>query len=563
MLRKLGWLTIALSLALPVCEAADRSGSITGYVRSAAGTPQMGAVVEVMGPAMQALKFFTDEKGFYSATGLPPGFYSLKVSAPSFLPSEHEPIGLHAGAVMVLNVTLATLFDSVRLAPTRTKADDDDWKWVLRSSANRPILRALDPSSGKAVERSKADHDLTGRLAFVAGSGSQGYGSTSDMSTDFSIQRSFFNEGTVAFRGNVGYGEISPATVLRASYSRKMENASRPKLAITFRNLASPDLNLRGSALQALALTTSDNLSVGNLELSFGSELQTVQFMGRVSVVRPFGTAEYHVSPDTIVEYQYATALPHSTIAREITGPASSEEEFYDFSPRVSVVGFSPALEHARHQELSVSHRDGKNALQLAIYSDRISDPALTGIGDPSSNGGEVLSDGISGTFTYRGKNLETRGTRLVFQRKLTSDITATMDYSYGGVLDLGKDDIRLADARPSTLTRNRHSATIKLSGTAPVTKSHWVASYGWVSGRALTQVDSFNTSAGRADPYFDVLFRQPLPGNGFIPNHMEAMLEVRNLLAQGYVPVLGSDGKTVYLVQSARSVRGGLAFSF
>ena len=39
--------------------------------------------------------------------------------------------------------------------------------------------------------------------------------------------------------------------------------------------------------------------------------------------------------------------------------------------------------------------------------------------------------------------------------------------------------------------------------------------------------------------------------------------MDLRNLLAQGYVPVMGSDGQTVYLVESARSVRGGLAFSF
>jgi hypothetical protein len=43
----------------------------------------------------------------------------------------------------------------------------------------------------------------------------------------------------------------------------------------------------------------------------------------------------------------------------------------------------------------------------------------------------------------------------------------------------------------------------------------------------------------------------------------MELLIDIRNLLAQGYVPVIGSDGSTVYLVQSARSVRGGLAFNF
>ena len=43
----------------------------------------------------------------------------------------------------------------------------------------------------------------------------------------------------------------------------------------------------------------------------------------------------------------------------------------------------------------------------------------------------------------------------------------------------------------------------------------------------------------------------------------MEAIVDIRNLLAQGYVPVLGRDGQTVYLVQSARAVRGGIAFTF
>ena len=41
------------------------------------------------------------------------------------------------------------------------------------------------------------------------------------------------------------------------------------------------------------------------------------------------------------------------------------------------------------------------------------------------------------------------------------------------------------------------------------------------------------------------------------------SIVDLRNLLAQGYIPVVAQDGQTVYLVQSARSVRGGVAFSF
>jgi hypothetical protein len=43
----------------------------------------------------------------------------------------------------------------------------------------------------------------------------------------------------------------------------------------------------------------------------------------------------------------------------------------------------------------------------------------------------------------------------------------------------------------------------------------------------------------------------------------MDAVLDLRNLLAQGYIPVVAQDGQTVYLVQSARAIRGGLAFTF
>ena len=47
--------------------------------------PQMGAVVEFLAAPL-TLNVFTDENGYYTATGLLPGLYTLKVTAPSFLP---------------------------------------------------------------------------------------------------------------------------------------------------------------------------------------------------------------------------------------------------------------------------------------------------------------------------------------------------------------------------------------------------------------------------------------------------------------------------------------------
>jgi hypothetical protein len=229
----------------------------------------------------------------------------------------------------------------------------------------------------------------------------------------------------------------------------------------------------------------------------------------------------------------------------------------------VSIAGYLASLERAHHQELSLSQRVGKNNLQFAVYSDRVTNPALTGVGDVGIASGEVLPDIYSGTFTYHGSELSTGGLRAVFQRRVSSDVTATLDYAYGGVLDMGRPGVQLLSARQWLTQERRHAVAAKLSGTVPRARTRWIASYRWISGEALTPLDLFNTSAGQADPYLNLFLRQPIPCRGFLPGRVEALVDVRNLLAQGYVPVMANDGRTVYLVQSARSVRGGLAFTF
>jgi hypothetical protein len=379
------------------------------------------------------------------------------------------------------------------------------------------------------------------------------------MNTGFTVERSIFSSGTVALQGNLGYGNGEPNAVLRASYSHALANGSRPEMAITMRRLAAPEIDPHTSTLQALALTASDQFTLGNiLELRFGSELQTIQFLGRVTAFRPFGSADLHLSPDTVLEYRYATSEPDSRLER---GFDSAPADLSESGPHVSLAGFRSTLERAHHHELSVSRRVGKTNLQVAMYTDRVADPVLTGVG-AAADSGEVLPDLYSETFTYRGKELDTRGMRVVLQRKLASDLTATLDYGYGGVLDLSK-PVTLQDARRNSMVRDRHTMAAKLSGKLPGAKTSWIASYRWISGQALTPVDMFNASAGQAEPYLNIFLRQPIPGTGLLPCHMDAIVDVHNLLAQGYVPVMGQDGRTVYLVQSARTVRGGVAFTF
>jgi hypothetical protein len=311
-------------------------------------------------------------------------------------------------------------------------------------------------------------------------------------------------------------------------------------------------------ALQAIALSASDDFSVGDvLELKFGSELQTIEFLGHLNAFRPYGTADFHLSPNTVVEYSYTTSRPDP---RSEKGFESAPADLSESNPRVSMVGFTPRMEDAHHQEFSVSHREGKNNVQVAWFSDRIANPALTGVGEVTSAGGFVLPDVTSGTFNFGGPNLDTSGLRVVVQHKFAADLAATLDYAYGGTLDLARSDISLQQAQQWISMVRRHALAAKLSGTVPRSHTRWIASYRWVNGQAITPVDMFNTSAGQCDRSLNLFIRQPIPAFG---GRMEALIDVRNLLAQGYVPVMGRDGQTVYLVDSARSVRGGVSFSF
>ena len=207
---------------------------------------------------------------------------------------------------------------------------------------------------------------MSGTVSFLAGSAAGGYGTGSDMSTGFTLERSIFSDGHLSFSGDVGYGSSLPAGVLRTTYSHRLADGSAPTLGLTVRRFSPSDPNLHNAALQALALSAGDDFTVADvLELKFGSELQTVQFLGHATAFRPYGSADLHLSPNTVLEYDYATSRPD---LRAEKGFDSSPADLSESNPRISLLGFAPKMESAHHHEVSLSRRVGKNNLQVAAY---------------------------------------------------------------------------------------------------------------------------------------------------------------------------------------------------
>ncbi|HLH05790.1 MAG TPA: carboxypeptidase-like regulatory domain-containing protein [Terriglobales bacterium] len=559
--RKLGLILALAAVALPLCAATP--ASISGFVRDSAGTPQMGALVAVFARrGFQEFTSYTDARGYFSVPDLGAGLYDVKVSAPSFLPTLREGVALRAGASMLLNLTLSTLGDAIKLIPSKQSTSvDDDWKWTLRSAANRPILR-IKNGTPVVIANPNLQEPTKASVAFLSGSEGDNFGPSGEMSTNFAVQKSLFGSGTLRLNGDVGYGPGPAATVLRTSYSRMMPDGSRAEFAVTAHHFSfSPDPSLRDQTMDALTATAADTITLADVvEMQFGTEFQTVQFLGAVDEVKPFGRVDVHLSPDTVVEYQYATSVPNM---RPSKGFDSAPADLTETNPRMSILGSNPVLEKGHHQEISLSRRMGATNLQVAVFDDQIRNTALTGVGDLGGEWGNVLSDLYSGTFAYTGADLKTAGVRLVVQRKLRKDLAATVDYAYGGVLALQGTPTDIASVRDLSRKDYRHAVAVKLAGDLPSTGTHCIVTYRWINGNALTPVDMFNVSAGQADPYFNIFIRQPIPWGTFLSGRMEALLDIRNLLAQGYLPMERGNVSPVYLVQSARSVRGGVAFVF
>jgi Carboxypeptidase regulatory-like domain len=562
--RILGFVVMAMSLCTAT-TAAITPGSISGCVRNSAGVAQMGATVELLGSSGTRQVAYTDAKGLFSLKGLAPGNYDVRVSAPSFLPTLREDVALAAGASKVLNITLNTVFEAIRMIPElkRQNEEDDSWKWTLRSVANRPILR-FDAGQAVVVETAAHDRVLKGTLAFMAGGTNEGYGSAADLGTAFNVEHSIFHTGTIGLDGSLGYGSGTPDGMVRASYRRRSDDGWTPSVALTVRRFSTPDSVPHGGALQALALSYSDGFSIGDLlDFQFGGNAENIQFLGEgANAFRPTGTLDLHLTSNTILEYRYSTEEPNTRASK---GFDSAPADLSESGPRMTMVNGQPLLENAHHHEVSLSHRAGNNKLQLAYFNDRIKDPALLGVGDIGVYSDDILPDVYSGTFSFNGGMLQAQGVRVVLQHRFASvPVAATLDYAYGGVLELEQPDVDWSEVRDSLRHGWRHSAALKLNGTVPHCRTKWIASYRYTSGdNTLTTVDLFNASPGQTDPFFNVFLRQPLPHVHGMPGNMEALVDLRNLLAQGYVPVMGPDGHTVYLMQSARSIRGGLAFTF
>src|ERR1700722_487039 len=157
--RTMGWATVAvLSLAASLAAKPAGYGTISGVVLDSSGTPQMGASVWLISEdagGRTVAQILSNQHGAFFTDHLKPGKYAVRVAVAGFLPAMERHVAVMSNLTTLLRVQVETLFSSLDTLRRKSDApaEQDDWKWVLRSStATRTILQWDDTGNQVATK---------------------------------------------------------------------------------------------------------------------------------------------------------------------------------------------------------------------------------------------------------------------------------------------------------------------------------------------------------------------------------------------------------------------------
>jgi hypothetical protein len=186
-----------------------------------------------------------------------------------------------------------------------------------------------------------------------------------------------------------------------------------------------------------------------------------------------------------------------------------------------------------------------------------------------SAAAAEWIYDPVSGVIHATGPEFAANGVLASFDTRLPGGDLLKLGYMNGDALAMAPRTTapaaQMAQLLAAVRAKRAQAYSISLSGTIEGTGTRWRASYRWQPEQTLTPVAAY--AANAAEPYLNLHVRQAIhmghDGRREGQSGFEALLDLRNLLAQGYQPYVLADGSLVVLAQDQRGVSGGLAFTF
>ena len=439
-LRTLGALVLTVLVSsLTANPAAAQAklvpGKLAGVVRDAAGTPQMGASVQLLPEAVgltAARTFLTDTQGVFRGEKLTPGFYTLRVTLAGFLPTLEKRVRINANLTTVVRIELESMFaslDQLRRTPSNAAADAEDWKWVLRSaSAVRPVLEWIDgDTTNPTITSKELGRPQVPRLRMEFTDGARRPVSASSVTaspaTAVAYDQKLGANSRVILAGQVSYDDDSPGGGIATVWLPTGTIGAGPHTALVLREAKlGPGLRtFRGVRFdQGGAVALSDRVVV-----RYGGEYVLVGLGAAASALRPRAELNVRVSDNWQASMTFASMPvgpePLESSDGQPDGTLAAALNELDAFPALLWHEGRPVLQNGWHEEVAAERRIGtRSKLQIAGFHDDNRHVAVYGQGSdlPAT---DYFQDYLSNGFAYDGGSSSSWGTRVAKSLMKTS----------------------------------------------------------------------------------------------------------------------------------------------
>jgi hypothetical protein len=415
------------------------------------------------------------------------------------------------------------------------------------------------------------------RVSGGEGPQASGIFNEADMGTAFALATSLFGNNMLEVSGNLGYGSQTgvPVAAFRTSYSRRT-GLDGPVVSVTVRQLYLP--GRLGSAvagsetpqpmLRSVAAGFDDRTQItDDLAVQYGVTLDAVAIAGRPNQSSPYARLSYTPGAGSEISFAFTSGNARPDLAGSSMEDADLQRDLNTLGliPRISARGGRVRIQRGAEYELAYARKVGSRRYELSAYREVVTNAALSMVA-PSGmyESSDVLPDLFTGNSIFNAGDYRSTGYTGSVSQSLGARVNATL--MVGSMGALTADNRELVSGNPDDLRSmiragRKMAVTGHVDATLPGSGTHLVASYQWTDRNWAMPGHIYSTQAMRPMPGLNLYIRQPLPG--FRPCRVELTADLRNLLAQGYLPLSTADGQRILLVETPRAFRGGVNFIF
>jgi hypothetical protein len=434
----------------------------------------------------------------------------------------------------------------------------------------------------RAGARSAVFHDSSALLKISATDGALTDASAdeADLGTQFAFATSLYSSSQVRVSGDLGYASTTgqPAAAIRTTFSHEIAGDT-PSVSVTMRQMNMPSRvgqSMLGGpsgegnlpTLRTLSFSMHDEAQVTeNVSLVYGSQLDTITFLNRLQYFSPWAKLGYKL-PHGHVDMVFTSGNAQPGLAAQDPNDSLQNElSALALIPRLSQIGGQVKVQRGDDYEIGYSEVAGAMEYRISGYHEYISNATMT-IANPGAGlfAGDLLPSMFTSSAFFDAGNISTSGYTASATRSFSRHHKLTVAYGTLGVMTPISDGAAITDAatlRTAIAATNRRALTLRAEGIARSTGTRYVASYEYADLKSAVTMASFSTQPDRTEPGLNIAIRQPIPFFPGMAGHVEATAEMRNLLAQGYLPLAMADGSRILVVNNPRVFRGGLAFIF